>query len=575
MPGKLEIHHPRDTAVQGIVCAIPTFGMVHADFAQSLANQATPINFGMPVFFIGHTPPFRNVRWDPELKKTLPYLEYKKRYPMDDRDPWIHDVGEARNIAAEFTINNKFAYLFFRDDDTVAPPDAVNKLFSDRLDIVSGLYCSKQEPPHSLNLVRGYLAGYEDFRPGEILKVTHSGMGCTLIRAEVLQAIEEKCGRPWFKTVKTMADNDLGELAPGTGMMTEDVYFCTKAKACGYQTYVDTGVVCQHVDVKTNKKYYYNSALRSNVWEHYDGQVNWYPRGEHVARASTPKMIAGIKENQASLPNPPEKPTCPKPLRFNLGEPGEAKNTTGTLLGYLNVDLYEKADIQGNVEDLHGLVIQYDFPDELRASHVLEHFYPGSVVPILKNWFHHLRPGGRLLVSIPDFQWASERGLACKDADPDEWFINLAMVYGAQRNPGDLHRTCFGMTQIVKLLKFCGFEIEDAWFEQYVDPRVQRSCTVSAKKPIYDDDELLPAEGLLDLDVIKRERADDVEAAARIYDRDEPPQPMMHAYTQKKETTDGTDDAGESGSVRGSDSEGASGDGVGSGAEVEGASRAA
>ncbi len=66
----------------------------------------------------------------------------------------------------------------------------------------------------------------------ELVVVPSTGMGCTLIRRAVLEAMPA----PWFEHTK-----------PGWG---EDWVFCEKAKALGYDIHVDTAVLPGHVEVR-------------------------------------------------------------------------------------------------------------------------------------------------------------------------------------------------------------------------------------------------------------------------------------------------------------------------------------
>jgi hypothetical protein len=558
----IEVHHPRDKAVKGMVCAVPTFGMVHWEFAASMAQQAMPINFGMTWIAPGWTQGLKNVKWDWEENKVVPYGEWLKKYkPASPPKPYFLEVAEARNICAQFVLDHKIEWLYFRDDDTVAPPDAINKLFSDKLPIVGGNYMSKQQPPHHLILQGGYLAGYDEWRMGEVIECDNIGMGMTLIHHDVLKKIEDEKGRPWFKTIHCLGENDIQDIAPGGARMTEDVYFCTKARAVGYKIHVDTGVQGVHIDVKSNTKYYYHPGLEAGCWEQDDGRVMWYPKGDHPQRGSAASQL-DQQRTDLSKQNPDFKP-LERPVRLDIGAPGIDNDKR-----WKTVDLYEPSDLTCDIRDLSGLLPQTGFPDEMRASHVLEHFQAAEIVKTMKHWFKFLRPGGRLWVMIPDFTWAAEKALEHKDGDPDDYWQVLMMVYGRQANPGDIHRCPFTMTPLVKLMKFTGFEIEGQWVEQYVDPLVQRSCIVVGRKPAGINPEVSDAEGLLDLEEIKREREKDILDAAAIYNGSLPRQEMYTPFLQPEVKDDETVDRqdADSGGDGRSDSSGTDSDGKRTGA---------
>jgi hypothetical protein len=76
--------------------------------------------------------------------------------------------------------------------------------------------------------------------------------------------------------------------------------------------------------------------------------------------------------------------------------------------------------------------------DEIRASHILEHFTFTDAQAALKEWTRVLKPGGKIRLAVPD--------LDAKDkADPDEWpFI----VMGGQTGPDDFHRSAWDETRL-------------------------------------------------------------------------------------------------------------------------------
>lgn len=83
------------------------------------------------------------------------------------------------------------------------------------------------------------------------------------------------------------------------------------------------------------------------------------------------------------------------PAKLNLG------CSTRPLPGYTNVDARSecKPDVVANVRDL-------PFDDEsfelVRASHVLEHFPPHEMPNVLREWWRVLKPGGYLVIAVPN-----------------------------------------------------------------------------------------------------------------------------------------------------------------------------
>lgn len=151
-------------------------------------------------------------------------------------------VDVVRNRMAMDALALKARYIFFLDSDIMPPPEAINRLKSWRLPIVSGLYWSK----------RGHIAAwrrspdlpdkYVPVRPEEMLNETLPEvdvipMGCALIDTRVFSVIPQ----PWFDW--TVADPLKGE------GLTEDFYFSRKAQEYGFRIYIDKAVRCLHEGV--------------------------------------------------------------------------------------------------------------------------------------------------------------------------------------------------------------------------------------------------------------------------------------------------------------------------------------
>jgi predicted SAM-dependent methyltransferase len=89
-------------------------------------------------------------------------------------------------------------------------------------------------------------------------------------------------------------------------------------------------------------------------------------------------------------------------IRLNLGGAGEGF-LSGKIPGFLTVDLREvpETDILGDVRDLS--MFTDGTVDEIYSSNVLEHFPHVDTINVLKEWCRVLKPGGKLWLSVPDF----------------------------------------------------------------------------------------------------------------------------------------------------------------------------
>ena len=145
----------------------------------------------------------------------------------------------ARNTGCLKTLENDFEWLFFLDDDTIPPADAIYKLMSHKKPIVSGLYYRRHPPicPVMLKEVGGDKKWITEFNVPELIEVDYVGTGCMLIHKDVLKNVPQ----PWFEWKVDRYD------LPANQRMSEDFSFCQKARQTGYKIYVDTSVQCRHM----------------------------------------------------------------------------------------------------------------------------------------------------------------------------------------------------------------------------------------------------------------------------------------------------------------------------------------
>lgn len=168
-------------------------------------------------------------------------------------------IDEARNFLAEKAIEYGAKYLFFLDDDTIPPHDALRKLHfaleNADSDVVfcGGVYCTKAEPPNPTIALDMGIGSHWQWKTGEVFECPFVGTGCLLIKTEVF----EKLPRPWFKTIRDL-DTALAEGLKkytdiigdhgGTCIVTDDFYFCHKVREAGFRGLAHGGVLPIHVD---------------------------------------------------------------------------------------------------------------------------------------------------------------------------------------------------------------------------------------------------------------------------------------------------------------------------------------
>lgn len=114
-----------------------------------------------------------------------------------------------------------------------------------------------------------------------------------------------------------------------------------------------------------------------------------------------------------------------KDIKLNLGAGGIEYP------GYLSVDLHDnRANI---IMDIANLDFEENSVNEILASHVFEHLNPYHVMDILKRWLKILKPGGRLIMEMPNIEELCRRFTT---ADTQERYGILNAVYGSVNTSG-------------------------------------------------------------------------------------------------------------------------------------------
>jgi hypothetical protein len=149
------------------------------------------------------------------------------------------DWCAARNNLARATIEGGHDWLWFMDDDHVFAPEMLNRLLSHDRPLVTPLCLTRQAPFRPVQFTeripdadKQYLPIPLDRMTGkvtELVKLEAGGCAGMLIRREVLEAIPD----PWFE----YADR------------SEDIIFCEKAKAAGFDLWCDLRCRLGHIAV--------------------------------------------------------------------------------------------------------------------------------------------------------------------------------------------------------------------------------------------------------------------------------------------------------------------------------------
>jgi hypothetical protein len=116
--------------------------------------------------------------------------------------------------------------------------------------------------------------------------------------------------------------------------------------------------------------------------------------------------------------------------------------------------------------------------EEIRASHILEHFPASQVLQVLEGWTRALKPGGIIRIAVPDV----DKLIACRQNNPA--FDIQPFLMGGQTDEHDFHYSSFTRDTLTALMQEAGLVNIQDWHSEIDDcAKLPISLNLQGTKP--------------------------------------------------------------------------------------------
>ena len=200
--------------------------------------------------------------------------------------------GARIELCDAFLMQPKFDALFMIDMDMKFKRDALERLRSHDLPMVTGHYFKRQTDP-LVSVIQvekhGDLVPLMDIPTEGLHPIITSGMGCVLIKREVIEAVAKIP-----QIVHPFLPGPIPEVYGWNKHFGQDVRFFLYAKRLGYQLWLDASVECPHACTVWLTKYLYD-ILRPHQeaeWREYLSNYEWVPPITATVSKNWSKFIA-------------------------------------------------------------------------------------------------------------------------------------------------------------------------------------------------------------------------------------------------------------------------------------------
>ena len=179
-------------------------------------------------------PTFENIQ--PEVFKAIYNLKSEHELHFDFVKGY--DCAIARNQIGKIAQADNYDYVLMVDSDTLIPPDTLDIMLEDPVDVCLGVCPRKNTKDGKSAIVKLNAPSFHDNYyyselPEVRTRVKGGGFACALIKTTVFTQMDY----PWFQYV---TNEDWSTLS-------EDYYFCQMANLFGIEIYMEPRVRCGHL----------------------------------------------------------------------------------------------------------------------------------------------------------------------------------------------------------------------------------------------------------------------------------------------------------------------------------------
>lgn len=138
---------------------------------------------------------------------------------------------------------------------------------------------------------------------------------------------------------------------------------------------------------------------------------------------------------------------------------------------------YDNSFDRDNGKEAYPLDVPDASVDEIRASHLFEHFSHREAQAVMADWVRALKPGGLLKIAVPDFEYIAE-GFLARRMEPWQSYLS-----GAQSDDNDYHKAQYDHNGLGRLMRDAGLVGVHKWKGHGDTSLLPVSLNLAAWKP--------------------------------------------------------------------------------------------